>query len=395
MKYFHKGIWIALLSCMATFSSCEFEAIEDQPKPIVTEPTPEPSPEPENPNECLTRPAVDNGTIIPNQYIVKYRDDEEELSTSAFEELSKKTGLQRNAFHSVYKRGFAARMNNNEVDRFKKDSRVESIEPDRIISIVSCHTQVNEQSTPWGVTRVGSDDATGKSVWVIDTGVDMKHPDLIVDATRSKSFIEGTTPEDDHGHGTHVAGTIAAKNNLIGVQGVAYNAKVIALKVMDASGRGSVSNVIAAVNHIAVQGKAGDVVNMSIGGDISEILDNAIRAAANRGILFAVAAGNDGIKANLSSPARVNHPNVFTVSAMNNQDTFAPFSNYGNEWVDFCAPGVNIPSTYKNGGYAIMSGTSMATPHVAGLLLLNGKNILKDGVVKEDPDGLPDPIAHK
>ncbi|MBX9851759.1 MAG: S8 family peptidase [Cytophagaceae bacterium] len=393
---FHKGIWIALLSFITVFSSCEYDAIEDQPKPIASpEPSPEPAPAPQNPDECITKPAADNGTVIPKQYIVKYKDEEEELHASASDALAKKTGLQRNAFRAVYKRGFAAKMSNEEAERFKQDPHVETVEPDRVVSIVSCYTEVNEQSTPWGVTRVGSGDATGKSVWIIDTGVDMDHPDLIVDATRSKSFIEGATPEDDHGHGTHVAGTIAAKNNLIGVQGVAYNAKIIALKVMDASGRGSMSNVIAAVNHVAANGKPGDVVNMSIGGDISEILDNAIIAAAEKGILFAVAAGNDAVRANTSSPARVNHPNVFTVSAMNNQDVFAAFSNYGNECVDFCAPGVSIPSTHKNGGYATMSGTSMATPHVAGLLLLNGVNILKDGVVKEDPDGLPDPIAHK
>jgi subtilisin family serine protease len=135
-------------------------------------------------------------------------------------------------------------------------------------------------------------------------------------------------------------------------------------------------------------------VNLSLGGEgTSAILDRVVWAAAEKGILFAVAACNEARSASLGSPARVNHPGVFTVSAMDSTDTFARFSNFGNDAVDYCAPGVRILSTYRGGRYAIMSGTSMAAPHLAGLLLLRGRNLATGGYVRNDPDGTPDPIA--
>ncbi|HEY8401172.1 MAG TPA: S8 family serine peptidase, partial [Cytophagaceae bacterium] len=258
-----------------------------------------------------------------------------------------------------------------------------------------CYQEASTQKIPWGVIRVGYGSGAGKTAWVVDTGVDIDHPDLIVDKTRSMSFIPGTSVDDDHGHGTHVAGIIAARNNNIGVVGVAADATIIALKVMNKDGKGSLSNVIQAVAHIGKMAKPGDVVNMSIGGGSSKTLDEEVLKVAEKGVLFAVAAGNEGIDCRNSSPARINHPNIFTVSAMNDKDVFASFSNYSADIVDFCAPGTFITSTFLNGTYSAMTGTSMATPHVAGLLILKGKNISIDGYVKEDPDGKADPIAHK
>jgi subtilisin family serine protease len=287
-----------------------------------------------------------------------------------------------------------AQLTKEEVAQLKSDSEVEAVEPDRVVSIVSCSTPVPAQIAPWGIEKIGGGDGKGKTVWVIDTGVDLDHPDLTVDASRSRSFVAGTTPDDDHGHGSHVAGIIAAKNNSIGVLGVAAGATVVSIKVMDASGKGSSSKLAEAVNYVSQNARTGDVVNMSVGGGVSEILDNAVKEAASKGIFFAVAAGNDSQDASTSSPARVDGTNVYTVSAINNEDTFASFSNYGAS-IDYAAPGVNIPSTFKEGGYATMSGTSMAAPHLAGILLLKGKNITISGYAKEDPDGKPDPIAHK
>jgi subtilisin len=135
---------------------------------------------------------------------------------------------------------------------------------------------------------------------------------------------------------------------------------------------------------------------MSLGEDEpSNILDEQVKNIAAKGIFFAIAAGNDGKPAVGFSPGRVNSTNIYTVSAVDSLDNFASFSNYGNDVVDFAAPGVRIPSTYLNGKYAIFSGTSMATPHVAGLLLLTGNAITSSGTAKNDPDGTPDPIAHK
>ena len=388
----------SIFSLSVFLTSCQLQEETEQPEPIEQ---PGIEPQPENPSECITKASSDNGTIIPGQYVVKYKSENEGFSVSSSEDpiaVLRKHNVPEHAMKKIYEgqlKIVAARLNNSQVENLRREPSIEAIEPDRIVSIVSCYTEINEQSVPWGVTRVGYGDASAKTAWIIDTGIDLDHPDLNVDINRSKSFIEGSTPNDEHGHGTHVAGTIGARNNYKGVVGVASNAKVVALKVMDGGGKGSMSNVIAAVNHVALYGKAGDVVNMSIGGESSKILDQAVTSAANKGILFSVAAGNYSTTAIGSSPARVNHPNVFTISAMDDQDTWASFSNYGNDCVDFCAPGVNINSTHKDGGYANMSGTSMATPHVAGLLLLKGKNILTSGFVKNDPDGTPDPIAHK
>ncbi len=131
---------------------------------------------------------------------------------------------------------------------------------------------------------------------------------------------------------------------------------------------------------------------MSLGGGVSSTLDNAVIAASNTGVKFALAAGNESDDAANHSPARANGPNIFTISAMDINDNFASFSNFG-AGVDFAAPGVSILSTWKGGGYNTISGTSMATPHVCGLLLLG--NVGTDGFVKNDPDGNPDPIAHR
>jgi subtilisin family serine protease len=233
--------------------------------------------------------------------------------------------------------------------------------------------------------------------WILDTGIDLDHSDLTVDVSRSITVFtrgrDASSADDGNRHGTHVAGTIAAKNNDIGVIGVAYDATTVAVKVLDSRGSGSYSGVIQGVDYVGANAKAGDVANMSLGGPVSQALDDAILAASKNGIYFALAAGNDGSDANNYSPARVNGNNIFTVSAMNSTDSWASWSNWGNPPVDYCAPGVSILSTWKGGGYNTISGTSMATPHVAGVLLLTGGSPKTSGYVKGDPDGNPDPIA--
>ena len=250
------------------------------------------------------------------------------------------------------------------------------------------------QTTPWGITRVGGPtNVTGKTAWIIDTGIDLTHPDLLVDVDRSASFLGGINadnPNDENGHGTHVAGTVAAINNSIGVVGVAAGATVVAVRVLDRRGSGSYSGVIAGVDYVKANGATGDAANMSLGGPVSSALNNAVIAASSK-VKFALAAGNESDDANNHSPASANGTNIYTISAMNNKDLFASFSNYGTP-VDYCAPGVSILSLWKNGGTNTISGTSMATPHVCGLLLLG--DIKTNGYVKNDPNGKPDPIAH-
>ena len=250
------------------------------------------------------------------------------------------------------------------------------------------------QTTPWGIARVnGGAAGTFGTAWVIDTGIEFTHPDLNVDTVRSRSFLGGTTTAaDQNGHGTHVAGTIAAYDNAIGVIGVAPGARVVAVRVLDRRGSGSNSGVIAGVDYVASVGQPGDVANMSLGGGISAALDTAVINASAGGVKFALAAGNDGGDANLHSPARANGPNIFTVSAFANGDTWASFSNYGNPPIDYAEPGVSINSTWLSGGYNTISGTSMATPHLAGILLARSVPA-NGGVVSGDPAAPADPIG--
>lgn len=298
-------------------------------------------------------------------------------------------------------KGFAVDLTDEEVAFLSNLPIVESIEADKIVSLGVPQTQVVAQAaqeTPWGIDRVGGFvNYTGTAkAWIIDTGIDMTHPDLNVDQTNGKNFVNtGRKPNDDNGHGSHVAGTIAAKNNTIGVVGVAAGAKVVPVKVLNFLGFGSNSGVVKGIDYVGSKAKAGDVANMSLGGGISTATDNAVIKAANKGIRFCLAAGNDGANANNSSPARVNGPNIYTISAIDNTDTFASFSNFGNPPVDYAAPGVNVKSTYSNGGYATLSGTSMATPHAAGVLLVTGNAPQTSGFAIGDPDGTPDPIIHR
>jgi subtilisin family serine protease len=258
-----------------------------------------------------------------------------------------------------------------------------------------------QQQTPWGITRVGGAiDGTGKSAWVIDTGIDLDHSDLNVDVQRSANFIfrGKDSPDDGHGHGTHVAGTIGAIDNECDVVGVAAGANLVAVHVLDNSGSGSYSGVIAGVDYVAANAQSGDVANMSLGGPKSTALNDAVIDAAQSGIKFALAAGNASNHSNSYSPASAepehsNLYNIYTVSAIDSNDYFVWFSNYGNPPVDCAAPGVNVLSTKKGGGTTTFSGTSMAAPHVAGLLL-NGLPNLNDFAI-DDPDGISDPICHR
>ncbi|KLE33902.1 S8 family serine peptidase [Aurantiacibacter luteus] len=248
------------------------------------------------------------------------------------------------------------------------------------------------QETPWGIARVNGGAAGNfATAWVIDTGIQFDHPDLNVDVQRSRSFLSRGDANDENGHGTHVAGTIAAMDNAIGVIGVAPGARVVAVRVLDRRGSGSNSGVIAGVDYVAQFGQPGDVANMSLGGGVSTALDQAVVNAAAGGVRFALAAGNESDSANNHSPARANGNNVYTVSSFAVGDRWSSFSNYGNPPVDYAEPGSAIKSTWIGSGYNTISGTSMATPHLAGLLLAGA--VRNGGNVQGDPDGNPDIIG--
>jgi len=234
---------------------------------------------------------------------------------------------------------------------------------------------------PWGVKRLNAysawDRTTGKGVkvGVIDTGIDYNHTDLAKNYAGGYNVIFTTkTPLDDQGHGTHVAGTIGAVKNLKGVIGVAPDVSLYAIKVLDSSGSGQYSWIIDGIQW-AVNNKM-DVVNMSLGAPQgSDALKAAIDAAYKAGVVIVCAAGNDGGAVNY--PAK--YPGTIAISALDSSDKIASFSSRGAE-IAFIAPGVNINSTYKGNYYRTMSGTSMASPHIAGL------SALVVGLGVKDPD---------
>lgn len=277
-------------------------------------------------------------------------------------------------------RGFSANMSEQAVTAMRRaNPTIAYCEQDQVMGLPPISIDAKPggggstppaQSIPWGVTRVkGGAANTFKTAWVIDSGVDLDHPDLNVDLARSANFVgRETTANDLNGHGTHVAGTIAAINNAYGVVGVAPGASVVAVRVLDRRGSGSTSGVIAGIDHVARYGASGDVANMSLGGGVSSTLDTAVINAAKTGVRFALAAGNEADDADNHSPARAEGTNIFTVAAFAKNDIWASYSNYGSH-VDWAEPGTAIPSTWKDGGYSTISGTSMATPHLAGILL--------------------------
>ncbi|MDQ3144927.1 MAG: S8 family serine peptidase, partial [Pseudomonadota bacterium] len=205
-------------------------------------------------------------------------------------------------------RGFAVRMpagagSRSQVAQLRANNpKVARCEQDQIMEIVQKGkpggggTTQPAQITDWGVDHIGGpggpDSFETRTAWVIDSGIDLDHPDLNVDVARSKSFIRDTSPDDGNGHGTHVAGTIAALNNTIGVVGVSPGAPVVAVRVLDSRGSGSNSGVIAGVDYVSANAASGDVANMSLGGGVSSALDAAVVAAASKGIRFVLAAGN-------------------------------------------------------------------------------------------------------
>jgi subtilisin family serine protease len=314
-------------------------------------------------------------------------------------------GAQVTRVYSVALQGFAANMPDHAVERVQAaNPNIAYCEQDQVVSIPPVRAEARPggggsvqpaQETPWGIARVnGGAAGTFATAWVIDTGIELTHPDLSVDTARSRNFVANeTSPNDTNGHGTHVAGTIAALDNTIGVIGVAPGARVVAVRVLNRRGSGTNSGVIAGVDYVAQNGRPGDVANMSLGGGVSQALDDAVINGSAGGVRFALAAGNESDNANNHSPARANGPNLFTVSAFGIGDKWASYSNFGNPPIEYSEPGSSIKSTWLSGGYNTISGTSMATPHLAGLLLAGA--VRNGGPVIGDPDGNPDPIGVK
>ncbi len=232
------------------------------------------------------------------------------------------------------------------------------------------------QTVPWGIPHIKADKAhaagvtgSGVKVAILDTGIDANHADLNVRGGASFVAGEPNALQDGNGHGTHVAGTVAALNNSTGVLGVAYNADLYAVKVLSASGSGTLSGIAQGIEWSIANGM--DVINMSLGGSSgSTALQQACNNAYNRGIVVIAAAGNSGSSGNRNTigyPAR--YSSVIAVGAVDSNNNRASFSSVGNE-LEVMAPGANILSTTPGNNYASFNGTSMAAPHVAGAAAL-------------------------
>ncbi len=283
--------------------------------------------------------------------------------------------------------------------------------------------QVTPQITPLGITRVGGPiNGEGLTAWIIDSGIDLDNPDLNVDASRGFDAVYAvakglSTYDDVNGNGTHVSGILAAIDNDIYVVGVAAGATVVPVRILAASNWGYVDDVIRGMDYVAANASINDVANMSVWGwkHNRAFHDAAYNLADYVTVVTISGNGSADINAEPTEPGHVEHPHLFTVSAIDHSDVFGDFSNWGNadDWtncsvnypndpypcatVDYAAPGKDVISLKPGGGLAEWYGTSMAAPHVAAiLLLLQNRNILagSDGVAIDDPDSRPDPIIH-
>src|SRR5438552_5453979 len=356
----------------------------------------------------LVNVGVPNGSVVAaddsRTYIVVFRQGV--ASNAKTDDVERRFGFSSDFRYTSALQGFAARLSSLQLAGIRADPDVAFVSADRVLHTIGVVPIKAGDTAPPGVRRLGAAttttvrEASTSNVAVIDSGIDLSHTDL--NAVSGKNCISGGTAKDDNGHGTHVAGTIGAKNNGAGVVGVAPATKLYAVKVVNAQGSGTDAQVICGIDWVTANaGTLGiKVDHMSLGGPGADdgncgntngdAMHKAICSSVAAGVTYVVAAGNDGANMAGSVPASYNEVlSVTAVADFNGQpgggaaatcradvdDTAADFSNFAapggpDEGHTIAAPGVCINSTWKGGGYNIISGTSMASPHAAGTAAL-------------------------
>lgn len=344
-------------------------------------------------------PASSYSEVIPNSYIVVLKETVSDKDfyrhkslIGSFLEANFNPNLKGHGIKIEFDispeiRGYTGVFSKEDLETIRSSPEIAYIEKDIIV-----YTNDDQFNAPWGLARIShaeipdpeTDDSTtytyqedageGVTAYIVDTGINISHEDFEGRAVWGKTIPQGDRDEDGNGHGSHVAGTVGGKT-----YGVAKKAKLVAVKVLRSNGSGTMSDVIGGIDYVTkkhreedselkkVGKRARSVANMSLGGGKTSALDAAVNAAVNAGVHFAVAAGNENQDACNSSPAAAAKP--ITVGATNKEDARAWFSNWG-KCVDIFAPGQDILSIWIGSNVAtnIISGTSMASPHVCGAL---------------------------
>ncbi|MEU7022718.1 S8 family serine peptidase [Streptomyces sp. NPDC046203] len=327
----------------------------------------------QSPAEGVVLNAGAEGTV-PGSYIVTLRDSATRADSAQGRAVATKFGAKIKRTYHAALNGYAVELSEAQARKLAADPAVASVSQDRVFTIDG--TQPSPPS--WGLDRIDQKalplnqsytypDSGGQGVtaYIIDTGVRITHSDLGGRASYGYDAIDNDdTAQDGHGHGTHVAGTVAGNS-----YGVAKKAKIVGVRVLNNSGSGTTAQVVAGIDWVTANAVKPAVANMSLGGGVDSVLDAAVRRSIASGVTYAVAAGNETDNAANHSPARV--AEAITVGATTSTDAKASYSNYG-AGLDLFAPGSSITSSWNTSDTATntISGTSMATPHVAGAAAL-------------------------